>query len=220
MVRETSSSSVARMRGPASNSITREPSSAKTDATWAPVAPAPITSSDSGTAVSAHASRCETDQLRARHRQGPVGAARTEDELVRVQAGAVLGLDRVGVDEPRGPGVFAQDHTGVLSSVAQDGVLGHLGDHLAYPREQPAVVQGGVARLDAVPVQVPRLTAQPGRLRQRAHRNGAVRGGHPAHRIPGDQGCSGAQLGRSQRGEDAGRPGADDARRRHVPQSS
>ena len=59
MARETSSSSVARIRGPASNSMTWEPSSANTDATWTPVAPAPITSSDSGTVVSVHASRCE-----------------------------------------------------------------------------------------------------------------------------------------------------------------
>ena len=59
MARDTSSSSVASMRGPASNSVTRAPSSANTDATWAPVAPAPTTSSDSGTVVSVHASRCE-----------------------------------------------------------------------------------------------------------------------------------------------------------------
>ena len=59
MVRETSSSSVARIRGPASKSATWEPSSVKTDATWTPVAPAPTTSSDSGTVVSVHASRCE-----------------------------------------------------------------------------------------------------------------------------------------------------------------
>ncbi len=149
-------------------------------------------------------------QLRARHRQRPVGAARTEDDLVRVQADAVLGFDGVRVDEPRGPGVLVQDHAGVLQLGAQDGVLGDVGDHLTHPVEQPPVVQGGVAHLDAVPVQVPRLAAQPGGLRQRAYRNGAVRGGHPAHRVPGDQRCSRAQPGRPQRREDPGRPGADD----------
>ena len=59
ITRETSSSSVARILGPASNSRTWEPNSVNTDATCAPVAPAPTTSSDSGTSVNDHASRCE-----------------------------------------------------------------------------------------------------------------------------------------------------------------
>jgi hypothetical protein len=82
--------------------------------------------------------------------------------------------------------MLAQHHAGVLELAAQHRVLAHLRDHLAHPLEQPAVVQGDVAHLDAVPVQVSGLAAQPGRLCQRAHRDRAVRGGHPAHGSPGD----------------------------------
>src|SRR2546422_9985017 len=48
---DTSSSSVARIRGPASKSSTLEPNALKMDATCAPVAPPPITSIDEGTEV-------------------------------------------------------------------------------------------------------------------------------------------------------------------------
>src|SRR6516165_2101651 len=54
----TSSSSVARMRGPASNSSTRVPKALKIEATCAPVAPAPTTSIEGGTEVSLQASLC------------------------------------------------------------------------------------------------------------------------------------------------------------------
>ena len=149
-------------------------------------------------------------QLRTRYRQRPVHAARTENNLVRVNPDALLGFDGVRVDEPGGPRVLGQDHTRVLQLGTRDRMLADLGDHLAHPLEQPPIVQSGVAHLDAVPVQVPRLPAQPGGLRQRAYRNGTVRGGHPAHRIPGKQRCPRAQPRRPQRREDPGRPTADD----------
>src|SRR5262249_39207939 len=46
---DTSSSSVARIRGPASKSSTLDPNALKIDATCAPVAPPPITTIDGGT---------------------------------------------------------------------------------------------------------------------------------------------------------------------------
>jgi hypothetical protein len=52
-------------------------------------------------------------QLGARHRQGPIGAARAENDLVRVQVDALLGFYGVRVDEPGGPGVLTQGHTSV-----------------------------------------------------------------------------------------------------------
>ena len=48
---DTSSSSVARIRGPASKSSTFDPKALKIDATCAPVAPPPITNIDEGTEV-------------------------------------------------------------------------------------------------------------------------------------------------------------------------
>ena len=129
----------------------------------------------------------------------------------------MLGFDGVRVDEPGGPRVLGQDHTGVLQLGTRNRVLADLGDHLTHPLEQPPVVQRGVAHLDAVPVQVPRLPAQPGGLRQRAYRNGTVRGGHPTHRIPGHQRGPRAQPGRPQRREDPGRPTADDRDVRTYP---
>ena len=53
---DTSSSSVARMRGPAWKSWTREPKALKIDATCTPVAPPPMTSIEDGTAVRLQAS--------------------------------------------------------------------------------------------------------------------------------------------------------------------
>ena len=52
----TCSSSLIRMWGAASNSVTRDPNALKIEATWTPVAPAPITSSESGTDARRHAS--------------------------------------------------------------------------------------------------------------------------------------------------------------------
>ena len=52
----TCSSSLMRMRGAASNRVTRDPNALKIEATWTPVAPAPITSSESGTEVRRQAS--------------------------------------------------------------------------------------------------------------------------------------------------------------------
>ena len=83
------------------------------------------------------------------------------------------------------PACSQHDDAGLLQLGAQEGMLGHLGDHLPHPRQQPAIVQGGLADLDAVPVQLPRLAAQPGRLRERPHRNRAVRRSHAAHLRPG-----------------------------------
>ena len=53
---DTSSSSVGRMRGPAWKSWTREPNALKIEATCTPVAPAPTTNIDGGTAVRLQAS--------------------------------------------------------------------------------------------------------------------------------------------------------------------
>jgi hypothetical protein len=55
---DTSSSSVGRMRGAAWKSSTRVPNALKIDATWAPVAPAPMTSIVGGADVRPHASLC------------------------------------------------------------------------------------------------------------------------------------------------------------------
>jgi hypothetical protein len=121
----------------------------------------------------------------------------------------VLGFDGVGIDEPGGPRVLVEDHTGVPQIGTRDRMLADVGDHLTHPLEEPAVVQSDIAHLDAVPVQVPHLPAQPGGLGQGANGNGTVRGGHPAHRIPGKQRCPRAQSSRTQRCADPGRPSAD-----------
>ena len=47
-----------RIRGAASNRVTRDPKALKIEATWTPVAPAPITSIESGTDERRHASLC------------------------------------------------------------------------------------------------------------------------------------------------------------------
>ena len=57
-----------------------------------------------------------------------------------------------------------QHHARVLELNAQNGMLGHIRDHFAHAREEPPIVQRGVACRNPVPVEVARLTAQPGRL--------------------------------------------------------
>ena len=121
----------------------------------------------------------------------------------------MVGLDGVSIDEPGGAGVFAENHAGLLQLGARDGMLGHLGDDLPHPRQQPAIVQGGLSRPYAVPIQVPRLPAQAGCLCQGPHRNGAVPGSHAAHLVASDQRGASPQPGRPQRRDHSGGPGAD-----------
>ena len=82
---DTSSSSVVRMRGPAWKSCTREPKALKIEATCTPVAPAPTTNIDGGTAVKAPGIAVGGGQLEAGDRQPPAGAAGADDDSVGLQ---------------------------------------------------------------------------------------------------------------------------------------
>src|SRR5215831_6143711 len=78
---DTSSSSVARIRGPVSKSSTFDPKALKIEATCAPVAPPPITSIDGGTEVRLQASLCGGCQLKAGDGELPADAPGANNDL-------------------------------------------------------------------------------------------------------------------------------------------
>ena len=176
-----------------------------------PVAPAPITSSDSGTIGQRPRVTMRAHQLRTRHRQEPV-AFRQRTEIIcsarRLRPSSAI--DRMRVDEPRGSRGLVHRHPGVVQLGTRRRVIAYVGDHLTHPREQPPVVQCAVANLDSVPVQMPRLATQPRCLRQHADRHRAVLGRHSAHRTPADQGGTGTETTSLPRRGQTGRTAADD----------
>ena len=135
---DTSSSSVGRMRGPAWKSWTREPKAVKIEATCAPVAPAPITSMDGGTAVRLQASlwvAVSSEPGTARRRLVPPVQRMN---LSRLEPQPALGLDGVAGDEARAAGVLADGHAQVLELLPQRRVRAHVVDHLAHARRAGA----------------------------------------------------------------------------------
>ena len=71
---------------------------------------------------------------------------------------AVVGLDGVRVDEPRGAGVVEDDDP-FLSELRKHGRgLPHLLDHIAHPLQEATVVQRGFADIDAEGAQLAGLS--------------------------------------------------------------
>jgi hypothetical protein len=107
-------------------------------------------------------------------------------------------------------GLLVNDHPGLLEIAAQQRLLARGRGHRTDTREQPGVVECGLAGRDPVVGQLPGLADQPRRLGECAHRHGPVVRRHPAELVAGDQRRPGAEPGRAQRRDDTGRPGADD----------
>ena len=97
-----------RIRGAASNSVTRDPKALKIEASCTPVAPAPITSIDGGAEERVQASLWVQVKLEAGELESAWHAAGADDDLRGAQARGVLALDHVRVGEPRGAGVLVE----------------------------------------------------------------------------------------------------------------
>jgi len=82
-------------------------------------------------------------------------------------------------------------------------------DDIADPLEEPTVIQNGFTDFDTEGVQLPGLAKQPGRMGEDPDGHRAIRRGHPANGVAGDQRGPGAQPRCSQSRENPGRATAD-----------
>ncbi len=163
---ETSSSSVISRRGAASNRHTRVPKALKIDATWAPVAPAPITIIDPASRQ-APGVAVRGGELTA----GDVGAAARRPCRARSPRREAAAPSRsrsvVGSDEAGSAGVLEDGDACLLQLVAQQRPVACPARHLLDALEQALVVDRDLAGDDPVRRKVARLPDQPRRLGQR-----------------------------------------------------
>ena len=205
----TCSSSLMRMRGAASNSVTRDPKAPKIEATCTPVAPAPITSIESGTDLRRQASlwvQVNSNPGTASRRDAPPVQMMT---LLRSKSRRVLALDHVRVDEAGGAGVLVDGHSGPLELVAQERVRAHVTGHLAHASEQAPIVERRLVGGYSVARELSRLPNQPGRVGQRPHRHRPVVRGHSPELVARDERRSSSEPRRAKSRDDARGPGAD-----------
>ena len=198
-----------RMRGAASNSVTCDPKALKIEATWTPVAPAPITSSESGADSRRQASLWVLVSSKpgsgSRARRAP-GA---HDDVGGSQSGSVLALDHVRLGEAGGSGVLMEGHAGALELVAQGRVLADVAGDLADAVEQAPIVERELAGVDAIASELPRLPHQARRVGEGPHRHRPVVGGHSSELVARDQRRPRPESRCAQGRDDARRPGAD-----------
>ena len=193
--------------GAASNTVTRDPKALKIEA-WTPVAPAPITSRESGADERRHASLW-VQVSETWHWKLPRHAAGAHDDVRASHSRSVVALDHVRVDEAGGSGVLVDGHAGPLELVAQERVRAHLAGDLAHAAEQTPIVERGLAGADSVTPELPRLPHQPRRVGQSPHRHRPVVRSHSTEFVARDERRSSSESRRPQRGDDARRPGAD-----------
>ena len=174
---ETSSSSLTRIRGAASNRVTRDPKALKIEATCTPVAPAPITSIEGGVEESSQAS------LWVLVNSKPGTSSRRDSPPVQMMIFSARSRGACSLSITCGSmnravaGVLVDGHLGFLELLAQQRVSAHVGGHLAHAIEQPRVVKRGFTGADAVARELlwPRASAEP---REPASGPG------PARRVP------------------------------------
>ena len=71
----------------------------------------------------------------------------------------VFGFERVSVDEPRRAGVIEDGDPELLELGPHGRNMADLRDDVAHPVQETAVVQGGLACVDAKGVELPGLSA-------------------------------------------------------------
>ena len=148
-------------------------------------------------------------ELEARHRELPRGATGADDDLCGPQSRSALALDHVRVDEGGGSGVLVDGHAGPLELVAQQRVLAHLASYLTHAGEETPIVERGLAGVDSVTWELPRLPHQPRCVGQGSHRHRPVVRGHSPELVARYERRSSSESCCAQRGDDAGGPGAD-----------
>ena len=198
-----------RIRGAASNSVTRDPKALKIEASCTPVAPAPITSIDGGAEERVQASLWVHASSKPGKVESAWHAAGADDALRGVKSWGVLALDHVRFGEPRGAGVLVKRDSGLFEIFAQQRVRADVAGDLADAIEQPRIVERGFAGGDAVARELPGFADQPRGVRQRADGHRSVVGGHAPELIARDQRGSGSESRRAKRRDHAGGSGAD-----------
>ena len=148
-------------------------------------------------------------ELETRNCELPRGAACADDDVRGSHSRSVVALDHVRVDEASGTGVLVDGHAGLLELVAQEPVPAHLAGDLANAGEQPPIVERGLAGIDSVTRELPRLPHQPRRVGQGPDRHRPVIRGHSPELVARYERRSSSESCRAQRRHDAGGPGAD-----------
>ncbi len=98
------------------------------------------------------------------------------------------------------------DHDARGFGLGPQGRMGaHGRDDLGHAHEQAAVIEPGLTHFDPVGGQLTRLTHQPGRMGERAHRDRAVIGRHAAKGAAGRQRRARSEVGGAGRRGHAGR---------------
>src|SRR5204862_1842910 len=99
------------------------------------------------------------------------GATGAQDDVRGLQSGPVLALDHVRLDEAGRSGVLMEGHARPLELVAQGRVLAYVAGDLADAGEQAPIVERGIARVDSVARELPRLPHQARRVSAGPHRH-------------------------------------------------
>ena len=182
---------------------------------WQPVSAAPITQRDGQGAQGAHVVERQR-QLGAGDRQPRGAAADGDDEPVCAPGPAILGPDRVRIEEAGVAGLLDQ------VDARRADVIGHVLALVGVPGYPVGVGESrGEVHLRPRPAEAERLPRAPvpheaGGPGQRAHGRRALIQGRPAHAPPLDEADVGAELGGLERGRCAGGAAAKDEHAHHA----
>ena len=180
------------------------------DATCTPVAPAPMTIIEGGTAVRLHASLCV-----AVHSKPGIGSRRLVPPALRMILSARrrsprLSLDGVRVDEARGAGIFVDRNPRLFQCSAPGSMFAHCLDDLARAREQLGIIQDRLAHRDTIPAELFSFSKQPRCVGKYPHGNGSVIRRHTPNLAASDKNRSRTQLRSPECSEQPGWTGAND----------
>ena len=170
---DTSSSSVGRMRGPASNSCTCEPNALKIDATCAPVAPAPTTIIEAGISARSHASLCVEVNSKPE-----IGSPRLTPPAHKINLSAsnrspFAVCEVVRLAKMDGAGSLPHGYPGAVDPFAKRRTRSHLVNDFPHAREKPRVIQYRLIDDDPVASELPRVPHRSGGVSQRRTGSGA-----------------------------------------------
>jgi hypothetical protein len=146
--------------------------------------------------------------FRAGNAESPAQAARAQDDFISPEPQPTFSFDRLWVSESRSPTILINSCSQGIDLQAPSGMCPHILNDLTYTCEQSGVIQHWHVYRDPVLAKLSSVTDQPGCVRQRSHRYGAIVGRHAAELITGDESCACAEVGRTQGSRHTRRSGA------------
>jgi hypothetical protein len=129
---------------------------------------------------------------------------------------STVSLDGVLIDEACAAGALVNGHTGALQMIAKCRMCTHVLDDLTHPIQQPGILKYRLAHGDAIAVELPSFSHQPGGMCKCSHGDWSVIGSHSPKLLASDKAGLGTQVCRSQRGDHSRRPCADNNYVCHV----